>query len=332
MDLTIRDWMVIIGVVLIAAVLVDAWRRVRNDRREQVRLKIARADELSDDEVQEHPSVMRELPNGGARVFRREDLMRAAREHSEELAAGSVADAGVDRAPASATPEQDSADAADTASAPPQSERPAPAARRSAAAPAAARKPRSADDDDLVSGLRGDRQEPANLDWLDELIPEGDEGAEPEDEGRLPRDPDPEVFMLHVVANDPAGFQGEDIMHILLACDLRFGDMDFFHRHEQPAGRGPIQFSVANMMQPGVFDIDRMSELRTQGLLFFVTLPGPENMMQAFDYMLETAETVARNLGGSVLDESRSALTRQTLDHTRQQIRELERRLLARGR
>jgi cell division protein ZipA len=48
--------------------------------------------------------------------------------------------------------------------------------------------------------------------------------------------------------------------------------------------------------------------------------------------MLETAETVARNLGGSVLDESRSALTRQTLDHTRQQIRELERRLLARGR
>ena len=34
-------------------------------------------------------------------------------------------------------------------------------------------------------------------------------------------------------------FRGEDILHILLACDLRFGDMNFFHRHEFEAGRGP---------------------------------------------------------------------------------------------
>ena len=135
--------------------------------------------------------------------------------------------------------------------------------------------------------------------------------------GRLPRGEDPEVFILHVIAQDPAGFRGDDILQILLACDLRFGDMDFFHRHEQAAGRGAIQFSVANMMQPGVFDIDRMSELTTPGLLFFVTLPGPEDMMKAFDYMLETAQAVARNLGGDVLDEARSALTRQSLEHSR---------------
>ena len=204
------------------------------------------------------------------------------------------------------------------------------------AGPDAGRSPSASDgsaagDDGLLSGLRGERQDPVNLDWLDDL-PAVDEDDQPGSEGRLPRDPDPEVFMLHVVANHPAGFRGEDIMHILLACDLRFGDMDFFHRHEQSAGRGPIQFSVANMMQPGVFDIDRMSELNTQGLLFFVTLPGPEDMMKAFDYMLETAQAVARNLGGSVLDESRSAVTPQTLEHSRQQIRELERRMLARGR
>jgi len=64
--------------------------------------------------------------------------------------------------------------------------------------------------------------------------------------------------------------------------------------------------------------------------VFFLTLPGPEDMMKAFDYMLETAQAVSKNLGGDVLDESRSVLTRQTLDHCRQQIRDLERRLLAR--
>jgi cell division protein ZipA len=48
--------------------------------------------------------------------------------------------------------------------------------------------------------------------------------------------------------------------------------------------------------------------------------------------MLETAQAVARNLGGDVLDESRSVLTRQTMEHCRQKIRDLERRLLARTR
>ena len=332
MDLTIRDWMVIIGVLLIAAVLVDAWRRVRRERSERVRVKIARTDDGTVDEALEHPSVVRELPNGGARVVKRDDLVRAAREHSEELARGD--DSADETSPKSAgvagrKPTRQRRESAG-------GERPVARNRvaRSRAARSkqgAARAADSAVDDGLISGVRGERREPANLDWLDDLLPATAEDREPEDEGRLPRDPDPEVFMLHVVCNDPAGFRGEDIMHILLACDLRFGDMNFFHRHEQPAGRGPIQFSVANMMQPGVFDIDRMTELKTQGLLFFVTLPGPEDMMKAFDYMLETAQTVARNLGGSVLDETRSAVTPQTLEHSRQKIRELERRMLARG-
>jgi cell division protein ZipA len=176
---------------------------------------------------------------------------------------------------------------------------------------------------------------PQNLDWLDDLAGEEKRARRAGvdrrgDTGKLPRGV-PEVFMLNVVARSPEGFSGEDILHILLACDLRFGDMDFFHRHENEAGRGAIQFSVANMMQPGVFNLDTMAEFNTPGLVFFVTLPGPEDMMKAFDYMLETARVVARNLDGDVLDESRSVVTRQTLEHSRQKIRDLERRMLARA-
>ena len=65
------------------------------------------------------------------------------------------------------------------------------------------------------------------------------------------------------------------------------------------------------------------------GLIFFLTLPGPRDMMAAFEQMLDTARGVAENLGGDVLDESRSATTRQTLEHMRQRIRDLERKLLA---
>jgi len=190
-----------------------------------------------------------------------------------------------------------------------------------------------------VAGLSAAREEDlfSDLDWSEEEdeLPTFDvapPAVAADDHGRLPRSDESEVFMLNVVARDPRGFKGEDILHILLACDLRFGDMSFFHRHEFEAGKGEIQFSVANMMQPGVFDIDNMAEFTTPGLVFFVTLPGPEDMMKAFDYMLETAQAVARNLGGDVLDETRSVLTRQALEHNRQQIRDLERRLLARAR
>ncbi len=50
--------------------------------------------------------------------------------------------------------------------------------------------------------------------------------------------------------------------------------------------------------------------------------------MRAYEQMLETAESVAKHLSGDLLDDSRSAMSPQTLEHNRQLIRDLERRLL----
>ena len=295
MDLTIRDWMVIIGVLLIVAVLLDAWRRVRSEGYSRVKVKLAEQAESESAPATDRDADLawlKELPNGGARVVERGDVLKAA---------GHTA----------------------------QAEKEAQEAERAKRPPPELRRP--VDEIDPVAGMKStdDLAEGESLDWLDSIGSASTEPAPPPPEEPA-ADMDTEVFMLNVVARSPDGFRGEDILHILLACDLRFGDMNFFHRHEHEAGRGAIQFSVANMMQPGVFDIDNMADFNTPGLVFFVTLPGPEDMMKAFDYMLETAQAVSRNLGGDVLDESRSVLTRQTLEHCRQQIRDLERRMLAR--
>ena len=252
MDLTIRDWMVIVGVLLIVAVLLDAWRRIRSDKYSRVKMDLVDPEDLPA-EPEDDFQYLKELPNGGARVVDR------------GVAVGEGDDSGED------------------------------------------------------------------IDWLEGMT-SAEDSPLPKVMAKLASGQEPEVIMLNVVARSPAGFKGEDILHILLACDLRFGDMSFFHRHEEEKGRGAIQFSVANMMQPGVFDIDNMSQVSTPGLVFFLTLPGPEDMMKAYDYMQETAQAVARNLGGDVLDESRSVLTRQSLEHTRNRITELERRLLAQAR
>lgn len=161
---------------------------------------------------------------------------------------------------------------------------------------------------------------PGTVDWLDEIeaVPVGGQTA------RLPRHEDAQVYSLNVVSRAEQGFSGDDVLRTLLGCGLRFGDMDFFHLTEMAEGTPTIQFSVANMMQPGVFDLEGMETLSTKGLMFFLTLPGPKDMTRAFDLMLQTAQTVAENLGGDVLDETRSVLTKQYVERVRQSIREFE--------
>ena len=303
-ELNLRDVMVLAGSLLILAVIVDAWRRMRQQQRSRAQVKLA--SDVPEANAEGNFSHYRELPSGGARVVSRDDLLRRV--------APRPADADAD---ADANPAPAAANHAGTAAGAPDSTQEPPAA------------PPAEDSGAVLAGVRARADEPANLDWLDDL-PAGPADDDIDDPGELPRQADTEVIILHVVARGSAVFLGKDLLEILLACDLRFGDLRFFHRHEQRAGRGPIQFSVANMLQPGVFDIDNMPAMQTRGVVFFLTLPGPRDMARAFDYMLETAKTVARNLGGELLDESRSVLTQQSVAHARQQVREFERRLRAR--
>jgi cell division protein ZipA len=321
-ELTLRDAMVLVGSLLILAVMVDAWRRMRRQQKSRLRVKLAT--DIPEDDIVEDLTFYRELPNGGARVVHRDDFADPDDEAASESADGSPGSEG--QALESTRVGLSSIRATKAVASEPENDRAARGDTRPRSEAAAPAEPD--DDDSPLSGVSAASDEPANIDWLEDLMDHGDEPEEHKG-GELPRAPDTEVIVLHVMSRDSDGFWGKDILEILLACDLRFGDMDFFHRHEQQAGRGPIQFSVANMLQPGVFDIDNMENMRTRGLVFFLTLPGPEDMIQAFDFMLETARVVSRNLGGELLDESRSVLTQQAVEHSRQQIRELERRLLA---
>ena len=177
-----------------------------------------------------------------------------------------------------------------------------------------------ADEDDAQIEPEPVEEKPGTVDWLDEIeaVPVGGQTA------RLPRHEDAQVYSLNVVARAEQGFAGDDVLRTLLGSSLRFGDMDFFHLTEMAEGAPTIQFSVANMMQPGVFDLEGMDSLSTKGLMFFLTLPGPQDMTRAFDLMLQTAQTVAENLGGDVFDETRSVLTKQYVERVRQSIREFE--------
>ena len=117
-------------------------------------------------------------------------------------------------------------------------------------------------------------------------------------------------------------------LQVLLANQLRFGDMAIFHRHVDGAARSPLLFSVANLVNPGTFDLNRISEFSTRGVCFFMTLPSVGNNMQAFDKMLEAAQQVRIALDADLKDDNRSVMTAQTIEHDRQRVRDFDLRQL----
>ena len=85
---------------------------------------------------------------------------------------------------------------------------------------------------------------------------------------------------------------------------LTFGHMDVFHRLvESHPERGPI-FSMANIMQPGSFDMANIRELETPAIAFFLTLPAPITALDAWEKLLPTVQRMAELLDGVALDDS----------------------------
>ncbi|WP_116644311.1 cell division protein ZipA [Salinivibrio sp. HTSP] len=130
-----------------------------------------------------------------------------------------------------------------------------------------------------------------------------------------------EVLVLHVHANNSDVFTGLELIPILEQYGLRFGDMGIYHRHSDLSGSGKVLFSVANMVKPGTFDVSHSESFETPGISFFMTLPCYGEPEQNFKLMLQTAQQIADELGGLVLDDSRTMMTPSRLDEYRERVK-----------
>lgn len=294
MELSVRDWMIIVGVLLIVVVLLDGFRRMRNDRRGKIRMSLNKQFISANTKTQLEEAFSHELPCGGARVVEG-DLQL---DQAVPMLMESIDD-----------------------SEPPETE------------------PETADLP-VGDGYPSDDSQPDPL--FDEvLVPHrvaadklaseaaslASDTVAPEQSGFY-SDFDPseqEVVVVNVMARGEP-FKGSDLLHILLACDCRFGEMNIFHRYEGTSGCGAVQFSIVNSVEPGVFQLEDIDNFSTPGICFFVSVPGPEDPLHAFDCMVETAQCLVKNLDGELLDDSRSVMTSQTLEHSRQRIRDIVRK------
>ena len=148
--------------------------------------------------------------------------------------------------------------------------------------------------------------------------------VEPE---RVEPAPVEELVVFNVLAPDTAPFAGDALFTALRSQGLKFGDMNIFHRID-PLTK-IARFSVANVVEPGTFDMADMESFVSPGLLFFLRLPGPERPVEVFEEMTRIAHEIAEILGGEIRDEQRNLMTRQAVEHYRQRIADFSRKRMS---
>jgi len=318
----LRYWLIIICVFAIILILLDAMRRKNSQSRYQ-------GEYTNDiDELSDYPSA--ELPSGGAKIRMQsveevESLeSRLMLDDKVPLLLDSVEEGAEepedeDQAPLDLQRELDfdaifQAHIADT----PERQRSAERGQiedddEEAAAVFYAKKEESLNDDQVDPREELDSNRSADEESIDlfATAPPGQDLTVSE-----------EVIVVNVLSTNDKNFNNETLMELVLACGMRFGAMDIFHRTDD---LGRLQFSMANVTKPGTFDIDAFNDMSIHGIALFMTLPCSANAMQSFEYMSETASVISRHLNGVIKDEMHNQMSEQSFEHCRDRIREFSR-------
>lgn len=317
--MSLREWLIAIGTLVIIGIVIDGLRRMHRARKESIAISSGMgADDLKESPLDDNHNS--ELPNGGARTLSNDTLEERGYVRREKPLRSKAPKQKPTR-PVRETLRDHISEPAQSSS----SEEPAQGNEAEDTAPEA----------EGASGFSSIEQEDAvvDTDWGTEA------DVEESTASREPASPDTdlplaganrpearEVIVINVLAAQGESFSGTALQKLFEACGLVHGDMDIYHRHEAEDTISPVQFSVANAVQPGTFTPNNVEAMTTPGISFFMSMPGPTSALQAFDFMLETAQCVVRNLGGELKDERRSVMTAQTIEHCRQRIREYERK------
>lgn len=143
--------------------------------------------------------------------------------------------------------------------------------------------------------------------------------SEPKDTSKKPKS-SKKIITLFLHAKDGLQFDWHQIKDAANKAGLEYGDDHLFYRYRRLGSEKKVLFLVANMLKPGVFDVD----LRTSGLVFIMTLPGEMDALDLWDTLFPVAKRMEELLGGTLTDENHSTFSRQRIASMREEMRLFE--------
>lgn len=131
--------------------------------------------------------------------------------------------------------------------------------------------------------------------------------------------PEGEVLILSLMAGENNTFNGMQLLDAMEVCGLHHGEMGIFHYTDLDTNQ--TLFSIANVLEPGSFDLDTIGELETPGLALFMRLPAPIDGEKALLTFVQQAKRLKEQLNGRLTDSQRRELSRETLDELKETAR-----------
>ena len=137
-----------------------------------------------------------------------------------------------------------------------------------------------------------------------------------------PRRPSVRKILSLRLSLAPQKVEGAKLQEVLQEELLTHGKYDVFHRLHSD---GQSIFSIASMVEPGTFDLEKMGETLYPGVTLFAQLPGPVPGMHALNELVACARRLHQSLGGVLQDDRGVPLTVHRIERMRQEVRDFER-------
>jgi cell division protein ZipA len=116
------------------------------------------------------------------------------------------------------------------------------------------------------------------------------------------------IVTVRVCAPGEVRWSGATLLSALELHGLAYGRYQVFHRRHVD---GRSLFCVASLIEPGTFDVARMSTEEFRGITLFAVLPGPVEPLLTVDELLGAARGLAQELSGMVQDNKGIPLSPQ---------------------